>query len=150
VETKPIFGPPSITEINGRLERVRAQMEKAGLDRYVAFSPDNIYYLTNFANLVHERPFVSVIPRRGPPQFVVPQLEIPHVRSRSIGDLNLVSYFEFPAPAGRAWSDRFKELFGEKERIGVESICPLQIYAEIPGERVRLDIIDDVRMASSD
>lgn len=150
MELKPIFGSPTTEEINGRLKRVQARMADTGLDRYVSFSPDNIYYLTNFANMVHERPFVLVIPRTGRPQFVVPRLEIPHVKTRSIGQIELVSYFEFPAPTGRAWSDRFRELFEENDRVGVESICPLQIYTEIPGERVRLDIIDDVRMVKSD
>ncbi|MBY8608752.1 Xaa-Pro peptidase family protein [Burkholderia arboris] len=150
MQLEPIFHPPGEAEINGRLARVQARMAAEGLDRYVAFCPHNIYYLTHFANAVHERPFVLVVPQRGRPQFVVPQLEIPHVRSRAIGDVELVPYFEFPAPAGRAWSDRFKELFGENERVGVESICPLQVYAEIPGERVRTDIVDDVRMIKSD
>ncbi|MFT4065482.1 M24 family metallopeptidase [Paraburkholderia sp.] len=128
---------------------MQTRMAAAGLDRYVSFNPDNIYYLTNFANMVHERPFVLVIPRSGRPQFVVPQLEIPHVKTRAIGDIEVVSYFEFPAPAGLAWSDRFKELFEAGERVGVESICPLQIYMEIPGERVCVDIVDDVRMIKS-
>lgn len=150
MKAEAIYHSPSEAEINERVKRVQARMAEAGLDRYVAFSPDNINYLTNFANAVHERPFVLVIPRSGRPQFVVPQLEIPHVRARAVGDVELVSYFEFPAPAGRAWSDRFRELFGANERIGVESTCPLQVYAEIPGERVRDDIVDDVRMIKSD
>lgn len=147
---EPIFYPPSKSEIQNRLIRVQEQMQKEGLDHYVSFCPDNIFYLTNFANAVHERPFVLVIPQKGVPKFIVPQLEIPHVQSRAVSELELIPYFEFPAPAGRAWSDRFKELFESNPRIGVESICPLQIYSEIPGERIRTDIIDDLRMIKSD
>ncbi|CAM4272750.1 hypothetical protein F901_03583 [Acinetobacter dispersus] len=147
---EPVFYPPTTIEIEQRLKRVQARMIEEGLDRYVSFCPDNIFYLTNFANIVHERPFVLVIPSKGIPQFVVPQLEIPHVKTRVVGDIELVSYFEFPAPKGQAWSDRFKELLSANERVGVESICPLQIYAEIHGERVRRDIIDDIRMVKSD
>ena len=147
---EPFFYPPTTIEIEQRLKRVQARMIEEGLDRYVSFCPDNIFYLTNFANIVHERPFVLVIPSKGIPQFVVPQLEIPHVKTRVVGDIELVSYFEFPAPKGQAWSDRFKQLLSANERVGVESICPLQIYAEIHGERVRRDIIDDIRMVKSD
>ncbi|MCH7394101.1 Xaa-Pro peptidase family protein [Acinetobacter dispersus] len=147
---EPVFYPPTTIEIEQRLKRVQARMIEEGLDRYVSFCPDNIFYLTNFANIVHERPFVLVIPSKGIPQFVVPQLEIPHVKTRVVGDIELVSYFEFPAPKGQAWSDRFKQLLSANERVGVESICPLQIYAEIHGERVRRDIIDDIRMVKSD
>lgn len=146
----PIFTAPDEAEISSRLARVQTRMADAGLDRYVAFSPDNVFYLTNFANYVHERPFVLVIPQSGVPQFVVPKLEIPHVRSRAVGAPDLIPYFEFPAPKGEAWSDRFKELFGPNERVGVESVCPLQILDEIPGTRVRADIIDDARMIKSD
>jgi len=147
---EPIFTPPTRAELSRRLERVQSRMAQVGLDRYVAFSPDNILYLTNFANMILERPFVFVIPRKGRPQFVVPQLEIPHVKTRAILDIELISYFEFPAPKGLAWSDRFKELFGPNERVGIESICPFQIFNEIPGERVCTDIIDDVRMIKTD
>jgi Xaa-Pro dipeptidase len=146
---KPIFHPPPPDEIRGRIERVRAMMEEQNLTYYVAFSPDNVLYLTNFANYVHERPFILVIPRSGSPQFLVPKLEIPHVRTRAVGDLDLVAYFEFPAPVGDTWADRFAPLFADGARIGVESICPLQVYEAIPGERVRTDIIDDVRMVKS-
>lgn len=147
---EPIFCSPDESEIGQRLMRVQASMLDKGLDYYVTFSPDNIFYLTNFANAIHERPFVLVIPQKGIPKFVVPQLEIPHVMSRKVGDIELIAYFEFPAPKGKAWSDRFKALFPENKRVGVESICPLQIYREIPGERICTDIIDDIRMIKSD
>ncbi|GAA5015758.1 Xaa-Pro dipeptidase PepQ [Acinetobacter puyangensis] len=147
---EPIFYAPTELEIEQRLNRVQARMAEQGLDYYVAFCPDNIFYLTNFANAVHERPFILVIPSKGIAKFVVPQLEIPHVKTRMVGDIELVSYFEFPAPKGQAWNDRFQELFSVNKRIGVESICPLQIYDEIPGECIRSDIIDDIRMIKSD
>ena len=147
---KPLFNPPPLAEMLGRIERVRAMMEEQNLNYYVTFSPDNVFYLTNFANFVHERPFILVVPRSGSLQFLVPKLEIPHVRTRAIGDLNLVAYFEFPAPAGDTWVDHFAPLFADSARVGVESICPLQVYEAIPGERVRTDIIDDVRMIRPD
>jgi Xaa-Pro dipeptidase len=146
---KPIFSPPPPDEIRGRIERVRAMMDEQHLDYYVAFSPDNVLYLTNFANFVHERPFILVVPRSGSLRFLVPKLEIPHVRTRAIGDLDLVAYFEFPAPAGDTWADRFGSLFADGARVGVESICPLQVYEAIPGEPVCTDIIDEVRMIKS-
>jgi Xaa-Pro dipeptidase len=124
-------------------------MEEHNLDYYVAFSPDNVFYLTNFANFVHERPFILVIPMTGPLQFLVPKLELQHVRTRAIGEFNLVEYFEFPAPEGDSWIDHFNHLFADGAQVGVESVCPLQVYDAVPGVRVRTDIIDDVRMIKS-
>lgn len=39
-----------------RLDGVRARMRADAVDAYVVHDPDNIFYLTNFANYVHERP----------------------------------------------------------------------------------------------
>jgi Xaa-Pro dipeptidase len=133
-----------------RLERVQAGMADKGLDACVVVNPDNVYYLTAFANFVHERPFVLVVPRIGVPTFVVPTLERSHVEARSIGPLDLVSYFEYPAPKGERWCDRLRPLFRPGARVGVESACPLEIYDEVPGERVRTDVVNDVRMVKSD
>ena len=100
---EPIVTPPDAAEMARRLASVRRQMASADLDAFVAHCPDNVFYLTNFANYVHERPFVLVVPAEGALRFVVPELEEEHVRIRAVGDLELVHYFEFPAPAGEAW-----------------------------------------------
>jgi Xaa-Pro dipeptidase len=147
---EPIVTPPDAAEMALRVERVRARMAAEALDAYVVHCPDNVYYLTHFANYVHERPFVLVVPREGPLRFVVPQLEEEHVRVRAVGPLELERYFEFPAPAGEAWSDRLRSALDGAERIGVESVCPLQVAEEIPGTRIRTDVVDEVRMVKSD
>lgn len=146
----PTFAPPSPGEMATRLARVRARMAHEGLDRYVAFSPDNVFYLTNFANFVHERPFVLVLAPDGPPRFVVPKLEVPHVRTRAIGDVDIIAYAEFPAPPGQTWQDALFPLLAGARRVGVESVCPLQIAEAVPGERVCTDVIDDVRLRKSE
>lgn len=145
----PISSPPTVDEMNKRLTRVRALMEEMDLDFYVSECPDNVFYLTNFANFIHERPFVLVVPRAGSLKFVVPKLEIPHVKCRAVGDIELISYFEFPAPQGEAWSDRFQELMRKDSRVGVESVGSRQVHDEVPGSCVRADIIDDVRQVKS-
>lgn len=78
---KPITSPPSSEELSNRLDKVRTLMAEQNLDYYVSFDPVNIYYLTNFANVVHERPFILVIPKDGLPQMVAPLLETTHVKT---------------------------------------------------------------------
>ncbi len=145
----PISHPPDRDEMERRLAKVRARMAAEGLDAYVVHDPDNIYYLTNFANYVHERPFVLVVPAAGALSFVVPLLESEHVRVRAVGDVDRVHYAEFPAPAGQAWSDRLREVLAGARRVGVESGCPLRVVDELLAERVRTDIVDDVRMVKT-
>lgn len=145
----PQFTPPSTQELQQRMDRLQAELREHALDYYVCFCPDNIFYLTNFANFVHERPFVLVIPASGEPVFIIPKLERPHVSVRSVGDIELRTYSEFPAPAGKRWSDIVEPLLSGASRVGIESVCPVQIYDAIPGERVRNDLIDDLRMIKS-
>ena len=134
----PIVAPPEPAEMALRLARVRGRMASEALDAYVVFCPDNVFYLTNFHNYVHERPFVLVVSERGPLRFVVPQLEEEHVRVRAVGEIDLVRYFELPAPAGEAWSDRLRD---DARRSGAHRrrihLPTCMIADEIPGTRVR-------------
>lgn len=150
----PLFTPPPLEEMQSRVMRLRVEMAQAGLDYLVAFDPDNIFYLTNFANYVHERPFIVVLGMDGPLQFLAPKLEVPHVRTRMVGDIEMVEYFEFPAPEGQNWFDRFGEMFKAGAKVGVEPTCPLHVFQAVPGQEqgraVGCEIIEDVRMVKSE
>lgn len=147
---QPITAPPSREELAGRLEKVRGLMAEQGLDYYVSFDPVNVYYLTNFANYVHERPFILVIPREKGLQMVVPLLEATHVKTRARCDLELVGYYEFPAPQGENWYDRYRPLIEDGAKVGIESAMPIGIANKTPGDKVVTDIIDEVRLVKSD
>lgn len=147
---KAIKKPPSKEELISRLEKVRSLMEQENLDYYVSFDPINIYYLTNFANYIHERPFILVIPKRGTMKFVVPLLETSHAGRRARCELELVTYFEFPAPKGENWFDRYHELIEKDARVGVESAMPLRIYDHTPGLKIKTDIIEECRLIKTE
>jgi Xaa-Pro dipeptidase len=147
---KPIASPPSEEELTGRLEKVRILMEEEGLDYYVAHDPVNIYYLTNFANYVHERPFILVIPMGGMPKMVCPLLETTHVKTRARAPLEYVTYYEFPAPQGRNWFDAYRPLFQAKARVGVEPTLPLFISKRTPGEQIISDAIEEARLVKTE
>ncbi len=146
----PITTPPSSEELDGRLSRVRMQMNELELDYYVSFDPVNIYYLTNFANYVHERPFLLVIPREGTPTMVAPLLERGHIESRARRELEIVTYYEFPAPSGENWNEVLARLVGENARVGIEPAMPVGIAGKTPGRHVTADIIDEVRLIKTD
>jgi len=145
----PITAAPDAAELAGRLEKVRSRMAAENLDYCVAYDPVNVYYLTNFYNYVHERPFILVIGKTGNPKFLVPKLEIPHVRSRAKCELELVEYFEYPAPAGKNWYDYYARMFHSNARVGVEPAMTLEIFEKTPGNKIVLDIIDEVRFIKS-
>jgi len=149
-ELKPITAAPDAAELAGRLTRVRAKMAEENLDYYVAYNPVNVFYMTNFYNYVHERPFILVIGKEGTPQFLVPKLEIPHVQSRAKCELELVQYFEYPAPSGENWFDYYQKLFSSNARVGVEPAMTLEIFEKTPGNKITTDIIDEVRFIKSE
>ncbi|RJP22374.1 MAG: aminopeptidase P family protein [Candidatus Abyssobacteria bacterium SURF_5] len=148
---KPITTPPSEAELAARLDKVRALMAEQGLDYYVSHDPVNIYYLTNFANYVHERPFILVIPQDGTPMMLCPLLESTHVRARARAPLEYATYYEFPAPKGQMWFDVFRPLFKKGGRIGVEPTLPLFIAEKTPSAAFAVtDIIDEARLIKTD
>jgi len=147
---KPICTAPTASEIEGRVTRVQARLADEGLDYYLCHDPDNVFYLTNFANFVHERPFILLVPAKGKPIFLMPKLEEPHVRIRSVGELEYLNYFEFPAPKGQEWFDKLQEVLQPEHRVGVESVCPLQVVEAVIGTAVCSDIVDDVRMIKTE
>jgi Xaa-Pro dipeptidase len=146
----PITSPPDGEELAARLGNVRGLMRERDLDYYVSFDPVNIYYLTNFANVVHERPFILVIPAEGTPTMLAPALELGHVRTRTRCELEFVAYYEFPAPQGKNWWDSYRPLIPDDARVGIESAMPVDIAERTPGTKVVADIVDEVRIVKTD
>jgi Xaa-Pro dipeptidase len=144
-----LYSDPNNAEIHSRLIRLQARMAEQALDYYICQCPDNILYLTNFANFVHERPFILVVPGIGQPLFVVPRLEREHVRIRSVGELELVEYSEFPAAPGYGWQDRLLEVLPAAARIGVEPTCPLFLFRALGADTVGCDLVDRLRQRKS-
>ncbi|MFX1388669.1 MAG: M24 family metallopeptidase [Promethearchaeota archaeon] len=147
---KAITTPPSREELFHRLNKVRELMVNEDLDYYISFNPVNIYYLTNFAFYVHERPFILIIPREGLPKMLIPELEKGHFESRAISDLEFIIYYEFPARSGDNWFDHYKKHIPSKARVGIESELPIGIAKKTPGELIISDIIDETRIIKTD
>ncbi len=144
-----ITGSPPASELATRLDAVRTLMDDQSLDCYVSFDPVNIYYLTNFANYVHERPFILVIAKNGTPRMLAPRLELSHVESRVRCPLEYITYDEFPAPPGGNWYDVYPSLLPQRARIGIEGAMPVGMASRTPGHVVT-DIIDEARIIKSE
>lgn len=145
----PICTPPEAPEINARRIKAQAALAEAGLDALVLFNPDNIFYMTNFANFVHERPFVLILPAKGDPVFIMPRLEEPHVRIRSVGALEFAPYFEFPAPEGAGWDTKLQEVLSGVASVGIEADCPRFLSDALEGRETVCQIIEDLRAIKS-
>ena len=150
IKIKAITSPPSREELSDRLERVREKMREQDLDYYVSYDPVNIYYLTNFAFYVHERPFILVIPIEGLPRMLIPLLEKGHFEERVPCEIDTTTYYEFPARVGENWYDFYQELIEKDKKVGVESKMPIGIVNKTPGYQIVTDIIDEIRIIKTD
>ena len=146
---EPIKTPPPAGEIETRFQRVRALMEREGLDLYVAAHTDNVYYLTNFAYIPFERPFFLVVPLEGQPTMIVPLLEVSHARQRVLGRVDYLTYYEYPAPPGRGYVSALESAVPKDRRVGIESSLSLAHRAVMPGELKIVDIVDEARLVKT-
>jgi Xaa-Pro aminopeptidase len=72
---------PSKDEYAGRLERVREQMERAGVDCLLVGPSTDLVYLTGLESRQSERMKLLMVPRDGEPRFVIPAFELPHLEA---------------------------------------------------------------------
>ena len=145
----PSFTAPSVQELAARKTLILEKMACEELDYFVFVNPDNIYWMTHFANFVHERPFVLILSKDGNLRFVIPKLEIPHVKTRSIGNIELLPYVEFPAPEGQDWKSVFSPLFQNNDKVGIELTCPHYVSASIWGQVYASEIPEKTRYIKS-
>lgn len=143
------FQIPTVEEMQLRKEKVMSQMEAKGYDALVIFDPDNVFWLTHFANFVHERPFILILDNQGVLNFVVPKIESTHVNTRKVGEINLVEYTEFPAKEGKEWRTIFTQTVASYKNIGFEENSPYFVV-EALGERGQVTpIVEEARFTKS-
>ena len=146
----PRWDPPTTTELRGRLVRLQGQMREQGLDWYVAYSPPNVTWLTDFTHDVDERPFLLLVPAEGDPTMVAPRLERDHVLARTRLPLEVADYRDIPAPPGQTWQDALRAVVAVGSRVGVEPVLPVDHAAALPGTWTSVDLIDRLRWVKSD
>lgn len=138
-------------EYRERIERLGDAVEAAGLDLYLVTSFDNIFYLTGAGFEPLERPFFLLVPPRkaGPRRLLVPKLEEEHMRkARNIDEISC--YWDYPAPAGRRWSDRLREMIGAAARVGVEPGIPREILEGLDSVPTRCEpLVECLRLVKS-
>ena len=141
----------SSEEYRQRLCRLGDSVEEAGLDVFVVSSFDSIYYLTGAGFEPLERPFfLLVFPmNRRPPALLVPKLDEEHMRkARNIEEVH--SYWDYPAPEGRRWGDRLREIIGSAAQVGIEPSIRREIIDEIEGQSIRCEhLVEGLRLVKS-
>jgi Xaa-Pro dipeptidase len=84
-------------EYDGRVERVRRELEARGMDGLVLFHPIRMAYVSGFFHISTERPMAIVVPLGGGGLgALIPQLEQEHI-AKSPGVTRVKVYPEYPS-----------------------------------------------------
>ena len=145
----PITTPPDKAEFERRLGKVQGLMKERGLDFYLSFSVENIYYLTRFGYIPWERPFFLLIPQSGEPEMVVPLLELSHAVECS-PYRKIHAYTEYPAPPGKGYQELMAGLIPSGARVGVEPTLPIGLKDCVRGSIVVSDVIEEARVVKTE
>jgi Xaa-Pro dipeptidase len=146
----PIYTDPNESELSTRKKKLLASMDEKSLDCLVITDPDNVYWLTNFANYIHERPFILLLSKSGQLTFIIPELERKHATTRSIGHIELDTYDEFPSEGDNAWTSVFKKRVSCFSNVGIEFNAPQFISQQIQSNCVASELIEEARYVKSD
>ena len=104
---------------NERIAKLQQYIKDEGLDAFLISTQGSIYYFSGAAYVPEERPFFIIVRPEGAPSFVVPFLELEHMRKiEGLGEIS--SYFEFPSVQGENWYDRLNSMLGKDARVGIE------------------------------
>lgn len=129
-----------------RIAKLQQYMLEEGLDAFLISTQGSIFYLSGAAYVPEERPFFIIVRPEGAPSFVVPFLELEHMRKvEGLGEIS--TYFEFPSVQGENWYDRLNSMLGKDVRVGIEPDLSVAKAALLKvKEVVPSDIIARLRM----
>src|SRR5579871_3252311 len=122
-----------------RLQTLQARIGQAGLNLFIVSAFDSIYYLTGAGFEPLERPFFLLVRPERPPVLLVPKLDHEHMKkAHNIPAGNTPAYWEYPAPPGKCWPDRLRELISHDQEVGVEPTLRQEIVEQLHGHMVRV------------
>jgi Xaa-Pro dipeptidase len=146
------YDPAQAAEFQRRSDALAAAIRAASLDHFVVTTSENIFYLTGATFEPLERPFFLVVGGDGSRRMLVPVLELDHLRKAwGIGEGAVITYREFPAPAGEGWADRLLDGMKLGSRFGFEDGTPYSVAEPLrTAGGVAADLLGPLRIVKSD
>ena len=139
----------SESEYRQRMSAVQAELQAGELEAFVVSSREGIFYLTGLVCDPLERPMFLAILRDRSPTFVVPLLERDHVCETLQTD-RVEVYSEYPAPKGKRWDDKLREVLDAAANVGVEPSVGCEVVRRLEGFRVQASsLLDRLRAIKS-
>jgi Xaa-Pro dipeptidase len=136
-------------EYRRRISSLQAAVKQADLDLFVVSAFDSIYYLTGAGFEPLERPFFLLVRPDRAPTLLVPKLDQHHMK-KAIGVEDIRTYWEYPAPPGRGWSDQLRNQLGNVRNLGVEPTLREELAALLREYSVRVEpLVERLRRVKS-
>jgi Xaa-Pro dipeptidase len=115
-----------MTVFEGRIEALKKEGKKVGIDAFLVASEKNMRYFAGFSTLAIERFAGIVIPlEMGLPVVIVPRLEESKAKKSPLREI--MSYSDSESPA-LLLKKVVKELKLEKATLGIEGTLPFKFY----------------------
>lgn len=141
----------TVAEYIQRINTLQSKVAEKGLDLFIVWDKESIFYLTGAVYENLERPFFILVYADQVPVLVVPQLELEHMKK--VPNISRIeTYFEFPSKEGAGWQDLLQHLCGAAQSIGVEPSLPVGLYNELLGMKKNMAVapfIEDMRLIKS-
>ncbi|MDO5624031.1 MAG: Xaa-Pro peptidase family protein [Pseudomonadota bacterium] len=146
------FPPAQVTEFRRRHDALVQAIRQAGLGHFVATGTDNIFYLTGATFEPLERPFFLIIGADGSRRMLVPALEAGHMgKAWGIEPTDVLSYREFPAPAGQGWAEALLNTPLASAAFGFDEGAPWSVARVLSQAGGRAtDVVEAQRMVKSE
>ncbi len=104
---------------DGRLDRLRAKMDGAGLDVALITDDDNVYYLTGYYDYLHMefgRPTILVVHREGGSLLITPTIDL--VMAEAAARVDRIAPWN--DGAGNEWREELPAILNGRARVGIE------------------------------
>ncbi|TAG47913.1 MAG: aminopeptidase P family protein [Betaproteobacteria bacterium] len=149
---KRSFNPQQTAEFSQRHNALVKAICAAGFDHFVATTTDNIFYLTGATFEPLERPFFLIIGADGARRMLVPAMERDHMgKAWGIEASSVLTYREFPAPAGQGWAEQLLNTNLSASSFGFDDSTPLRVAAVLQKSGgIGADLIGELRIVKSD
>lgn len=142
----------SADEYRQRMESLKTKVTDSDLDVFVVSAFDSIYYLTGAGFEPLERPFFLLVRPREAPVLLVPKLDQEHMKkAHNIREEDIHTYWEYPAPQGRGWLEKLRELIGTSRAIGIEPTLRLEVASKLKGYTCQVKaLVEELRLVKSE
>lgn len=116
---------PKANTLPPRVGRLKAGMEKQGVDVIVSFKPENSFYFTGFNPIIYSHPVIAILTRDHDPIMLVHALRDDHGRASAwVPDIRLYGTWSTKVTMGPNWQNALATILGDLglagKTVGIE------------------------------